>query len=224
MISFIFLQMKVSPILSESEAADSNQMRLRDAGCLSPNCAPPARNRLRALALDSPTSWQDEVSVSLEFSSRIPRGEVHMEQSSLGVSHGGDTRTQARTHTLGKPQVFKGLLCSLPLPTGFGLCSCRKVHSDWGGAREQSEGAERLRQTQVRGKDKRGHAGLGPSSGMQQVGRLVPWQGQRGQAAQPVPTRAGAQSCSHPFPWAGEHSFTNSHDSQQPKWPNPSAS
>lgn len=28
---------------------------------------------------------------------------------------------------------------------------------------------------------------------------------------------AGAQSCSHPFPWAGEHRFRISHDSQQPE-------
>lgn len=34
--------------------------------------------------------------------------------------------------------------------------------------------------------------------------------------------KAGAQSCSHPFPWAGEHRFRNSHDSQQPEWPSPS--
>lgn len=27
-------------------------------------------------------------------------------------------------------------------------------------------------------------------------------------------TRAGAQSCSHPFPWVGEYRFRNSHDCQ----------
>lgn len=43
-------------------------------------------------------------------------------------------------------------------------------------------------QAQVWGKDKRGCAGLGPTSGMQQVELLVLWQGQRGQAAQPVPS------------------------------------
>lgn len=35
--------------------------------------------------------------------------------------------------------------------------------------------------------------------------------------------RAGARSHSHPFLWAGEHRFRNSHDSQQTEWPSPSS-
>lgn len=47
------------------------------------------------------------------------------------------------------------------------------------------------------GKDKRGFAGLGPSSGMLQVGLLVSWQGPRGQATQLVPTPGLAPSPAH---------------------------
>lgn len=130
MISFIFCQKKVSlPIPSEIEVAGSDQMRLRGAGCLSPNNAAPARNRQSALPLDSPTSRQDKCS------SRIPRGRVHMEGSSLGVNHGGDTRAHTHTHTCTHTHTRKTSslhrpTCCLLLPTGFGLCSWRKVHSD----------------------------------------------------------------------------------------------
>ena len=47
------------------------------------------------------------------------------------------------------------------------------------------------------GKVRRGCAGLGPSSGMQQVGLLVPWQGPRGQTAQLMPTPGLAPSPAH---------------------------
>lgn len=202
MISFIFLQMKVRPILSESEAAESNPMRLRDAGCLSPNCAPPARNRQGALSLDGPTSWQDDFSVSLEFSSRTPRGEVYMEQSSLGASHGGDTSTHARTHTREASSLQRPALLLCPCPQGLGSVAGERCTQtgEGGKGRERNEGAGRLRQTQVWGKDKGGCAGLGPSSGMQQVGLSVPWQGQRGQVAQPVPTRGWRPVPLTPFP------------------------
>lgn len=66
--------------------------------------------------------------------------------------------------------------------------------------------------------DRKTCTGLGPSSGMQQVGLLVSWQGPRGQASSAgAHTKAGAQSRSHPFPWVEEHRFRNSHDWQQPK-------
>lgn len=52
-------------------------------------------------------------------------------------------------------------------------------------------------QAQMWRKDKRGCAGLRPSSGMWQVGLPVPWQGPRGQAALPVPTPGLAPSPAH---------------------------
>lgn len=195
----------------------------------------PARNRQSALPLDSPSSWQEKFSVSLEFSSRIPRSRVHMEQNSLAVSHGRDTEhthahahmpMHACTHTRKTSSLHRPTCCLL-LPTGFGLCSWRKVHADWGGGRRQSEGAEWL------------STGTGVGQGLMRLCRAgadlrnaaggaagavagPAWAGSSARA-QPVPTRAGAQSCSHPFPWAVVHSFRNSHDSQQPKWPSPSA-
>lgn len=75
--------------------------------------------------------------------------------------------------------------------------SWREVHSDEevGGGRVKGPGCSQ--QGLVWGKDKRGCAGLGPSSGMWQVGLLVPWQGPRGQAAQPMPTPGLAPSSAH---------------------------
>lgn len=95
-------------------------------------------------------------------------------------------------HRVGRPQVLLGLL-----PPRFGLCSWRKVHSDGevGGGREK--GLNCSQQVQVWGEDKRGCAGLGPSSGRRQVGLLVPWQGPRGQTAQPMPTPGLASSPAH---------------------------
>lgn len=159
----------------------------------------PAGSRPSALPLDSPTSWQDKFSVSLEFSSRIPRRGVHMEQSSLAVSHGRDTEhthahahmpMHACTHMRKTSGVF--LMCVLLALThsGFGLCRWREVRSDRGGGRRQGEGAEWLQQAQVWGKDKRGCAGLGPTSGMQQVELLVPCRASVGRQLSPCPARA----------------------------------
>lgn len=196
----------------------------------------PARNRQSALPLGSPTSWQDKFSVSLEFSSRIPRSRVHMEQSSLAVSHGGDTEhTRAHmhtcpcthAHTLGRFQVFLGLLAACSYPQGLDSAAgerCTQIGQVGGGRGKGLNGPDRHRcgartkEAMQAGADLRNAAGgaagavAGPA-----------WAGSSARA-QPVPTRAGAQSCSHPFPWAVVHCFRNSHDPQHPKWPSPSAS
>lgn len=91
-------------------------------------------------------------------------------------------------HTLGRLQVFIGLLAACSYPQGLDSVAggrCPQI-GEVGGGREK--GLNGSRQAQVWGKDKGGCAGLGPTSGMQQVELLVPWQGQRGQAAQPVPS------------------------------------
>ena len=80
-------------------------------------------------------------------------------------------------------------------PQGLDSVVGGKVHSRRGGGR--AKGPNGSQQTQVWDKDKRGCAGLGPRSGMQQVGLLVPRRGPRGQTAQPVPTPGLAPSPAH---------------------------
>lgn len=188
----------------------------------------PAGSRPSALPLDSPTSWQDKFSVSLEFSSRIPRRGVHMEQSSLAVSHGRDTEhTHAHAHMpmhacthMRKTSGLPRPACCLLLPTR-GLDSvagerCAQIGEVGGGREKGLNGSSRPR---CGARTKEAVQGWGRP---QECSRWScwccagpAWAGSSARA-QPVPTRAGAQACSHPFPWAVVHSFRNSHDSQQP--------
>lgn len=87
-------------------------------------------------------------------------------------------------HTYKDPEVLGLLYPALthrdPLDSGS-----RKVYSDQGSELKDKE------------KRQKSCTNLGPSSGTQQVGLLVSWQGPHGQAAQPLPTPALAPRPAH---------------------------
>lgn len=117
-------------------------MKLRRAGCLSSNSAPPAGNKQSALPPSPHLTFLAGLILSLAYSSRIPTGGVHLEWSSQAVTAQVQNPTHTpRAHTKKNSNLLRPAApCSHPQ----GLDSSWRKCTQTEGRRRQSEGAKLL--------------------------------------------------------------------------------